>query len=392
MIHLLVVDDDKSVRTLLQKILERNCYNVSLAGCAGEALIILRQEEIDLIILDVMMPETDGYTLCRELKKTEGLQDIPVIFLTGESGSEALMKAYECGGVDFGEKPVNMGSLLLRLESHIAHVDSRKKIQAQNEELKKYQALLVQEEKTAAVARMVGGLSHELNNPLACVRSNFQSLEKYLKQICDEWPVQDDQATESQKHTKKAIESSWGVLRESAEELDQVKAITDRLMTLDLPEDEKILYCVNEAILNSCLLLSDVLSSIKVEYSLCSDSLKVLCHPAAINQCMYTIIENAIQAFIRESEEKVISISSFFADGKLVVSVQDNGCGMDDEMTSKIFDPFFTTKGVGGGAGLGLSSVLQKITQLDGSIEVNSQKNEGSEFIITLPAVEDSGW
>ena len=392
MIHLLVIDDDSSVRSLLQKILERNCYKVSLAESAAAAFTILKGTEIDLIILDVIMPETNGYTFCRQLKDDELLKDIPVIFLTAESGSEALLQAYECGGVDFIEKPIHRGALLLRLESHLAHVDSRKKIQAQHEELKRYQALLVQEEKTTAVARMVGGLSHELNNPLSCIRSNFQSLEKYLKKISEAVFI-DDEENESAAKVKKALENSREILRESEEELQQVKEITSRLVTLDLPEGEAILYCANEAVLNSCLLHSDRLKGIKVDYRLCSNEVKVLCHPAALSQCLYIIIENAIQAFSANDDDKKILINSFFADEKLIISISDNGCGMDDETQSKIFDPFFTTKEVGSGTGLGLSSVMQKVSQMKGSVKVCSQKNEGSEFIITLPAVEESsGW
>jgi len=101
MIHLLVVDDERAIRVLLVKILTKRGYQVSSASCGPEALRILEEEEIDLIVLDVVMKDIDGYSLCRQIKGIDDYQDIPVIFLTGEEGRSALINAYECGAVDF---------------------------------------------------------------------------------------------------------------------------------------------------------------------------------------------------------------------------------------------------------------------------------------------------
>ena len=389
MIHLLVVDDERSIRTLLTKVLVRKGYQVSAASCGPEAFDILAGEDIDLIILDVIMEDIDGYTLCRQIKDIETYHDIPVIFLTAQEGRSALMNAYECGAVDFVEKPVDAGSLLMRLKSHIAHVNSKKEIREQHEKLKTYQALLVQEEKTSAVMKMVGGLSHEMNNPLACIKSNFQSLNKYLSLL------QEDFESLKSKHPdedeflriKKTLARGFDVLEECGEEFEQLYGITSRLMNLDLPADEEQAYSINEALHTACVLQGEALSLIEVSEDLCDDEVKVVCHPASLSQCFCSILDNAILAVKGNVSIAKISLISELKNGEVIVKIADNGCGMDEATCGKVFDPFFTTRAVGEGAGLGLSSIYSIIQQLHGSVEVESQLQQGSIFTIKLCAV-----
>jgi CheY-like chemotaxis protein len=110
--RILVVDDDENILNLEKTILEQKGFSVTTAGGGGEALKVLAQEGFDLILLDVMMPEVDGFTVCRKIKDDPRLKDIPVIFLTAKGGGEALAEGFESGAVMYINKPFTANKLL----------------------------------------------------------------------------------------------------------------------------------------------------------------------------------------------------------------------------------------------------------------------------------------
>jgi len=110
----MIVDDTPRVRQAISYLLSKKDYEISTAGNAAEAVNLLGERPADLIILDVMMPETDGFQLCRQLKK-----DIPVIFLTAKTTPSDIAKGLATGAVDYITKPYNSEELLLRVELHL---------------------------------------------------------------------------------------------------------------------------------------------------------------------------------------------------------------------------------------------------------------------------------
>jgi CheY-like chemotaxis protein len=110
--RILVVDDDENILNLEKTILEQKGFSVTTAGGGGEALEVLAEEGFDLILLDVMMPEIDGFTVCRKIKDDPRLKDIPVIFLTAKGGGEALAEGFESGAVMYINKPFTANKLL----------------------------------------------------------------------------------------------------------------------------------------------------------------------------------------------------------------------------------------------------------------------------------------
>jgi DNA-binding response OmpR family regulator len=110
--RILVVDDDENILNLEKTILEQKGFSVTTAGGGAEALKVLAEEGFDLILLDVMMPEVDGFTVCRKIKEDARLKDIPVIFLTAKGGGEALAEGFESGAVMYINKPFTANKLL----------------------------------------------------------------------------------------------------------------------------------------------------------------------------------------------------------------------------------------------------------------------------------------
>jgi DNA-binding response OmpR family regulator len=110
--RILVVDDDENILNLEKTILEQKGFDVTTAAGGAQALGILADHAFDLILLDVMMPEVDGFTVCRKIKEDTRLKDIPVIFLTAKGGGEALAEGFESGAVMYINKPFTANKLL----------------------------------------------------------------------------------------------------------------------------------------------------------------------------------------------------------------------------------------------------------------------------------------
>jgi CheY-like chemotaxis protein len=110
--RILVVDDDENILSLERTILEQKGFDVTAAAGGAEALRILADQVFDLVLLDVMMPEIDGFTVCRKIKEDPRLKDIPVIFLTAKGGGEALAEGFESGAVMYINKPFTANKLL----------------------------------------------------------------------------------------------------------------------------------------------------------------------------------------------------------------------------------------------------------------------------------------
>ena len=109
---ILVVDDDENILNLERTILEQKGFDVTTATGGADALQLLADHPFDLVLLDVMMPELDGFTVCRKIKEDPRLKDIPVIFLTAKGGGEALAEGFESGAVMYINKPFTANKLI----------------------------------------------------------------------------------------------------------------------------------------------------------------------------------------------------------------------------------------------------------------------------------------
>ncbi len=115
----LAVDDKPQNLQFLGKLLSDNGYEVGMAQNGQQALNFVKKNEPELILLDVMMPEMDGYEVCQKLKGDFSTRHIPIIFLTAKTDPEDVVKGFDAGGVDYITKPFNSPELLVRVKTHI---------------------------------------------------------------------------------------------------------------------------------------------------------------------------------------------------------------------------------------------------------------------------------
>ncbi len=125
---ILAVDDNCGNLQILAEILEKSGYEVALAISGEEAINFVKNEKPDIILLDVMMPQTDGYMVARSIKDDTDNINIPIIFLSAKNESNDIVKGFECGGVDYVTKPFHKEELLARIKVHLELKRAREEI------------------------------------------------------------------------------------------------------------------------------------------------------------------------------------------------------------------------------------------------------------------------
>jgi PAS domain S-box-containing protein len=247
------------------------------------------------------------------------------------------------------------------------------------EERAKLQAQLQQAQKMESVGRLAGGVAHDFNNMLSVILGHA---DLALQQVDRAQPLHDDLM-----EIRNAAERSADLTRQLLA-FARKQTIAPKLMDL------------NETIAGTLKMLKRIIGeNIKLKWLPEVDLWPVSADPSQIDQIMANLCVNArdaisgvgnltIETRNRTLDENYCSARSYLAPGDYVMlTVRDDGCGMDKETQSHIFEPFFSTKGVGKGTGLGLSMVYGAVKQNNGFIEVSSEPNKGTTFRIYLPRV-----
>jgi two-component system, NtrC family, sensor kinase len=194
--NILVVDDTPANLRLLAGILNGKGYKVRPVPSGELALSAARGMPPDLILLDIMMPEMDGYEVCKQIKADPRTRDIPVIFISAIDDVLDKVKAFDIGGVDYITKPFQMEEVLARVETHLAMCNLQNKLRQKNEELtvalgqlQETQNQLVQSEKMAALGQLIAGIAHEINTPLGAIRSSIGNITNFLETNIETLPA-----------------------------------------------------------------------------------------------------------------------------------------------------------------------------------------------------------
>lgn len=342
--RVLVVEDQDDLRQLLKNLLEPE-YEVTTAPDGRAALDEITKAPPDLVVSDIMMPRLSGTELCRHMKSTPLLRAIPIILLTARVGSEVTMDAYAHGADDFVAKPFHPQVLLARVRAQLR--------------LRMLALQLVGREKAAVVGMMAAGVAHEVKNPLNAILNAGRALRGH-----DRSPELDDKLTR--------------VIVDAASRID---SIVDALDSHTRPADPrgKRPFDPRSGVESSLLLLEHRMSGITVTRNF-DEVPEVLAEVRAMNQAILNVLDNAVRS---RATRIWVSITST-ADA-VVISVADDGTGVDPAIEKQIFDPFFTTREPGVGTGLGLHLASQIVAQHDGELWHEPRPEGGAVFKIKLP-------
>ena len=407
--RILIVDDDPGNLTALSRVLQSH-YDVLGAPSGERALeIAARIPKPDLILLDVMMPGMDGYTVLARLRENPDTLDIPVIFVTGLDSTEEEEHGLELGAVDYIAKPYRPPTILARVHTQLELKHARDFLHDQNiyleaelvrrqKENQQVQIQLLQSDKLASIGQLAAGIAHEINNPVGFVTSNLGSLDSYMKAIFElldayealEGLCPSNETALSQirelKQKKKIdiIRSDIGpLISESREGLMRVAKIVTDLKSFSRAGSTDLEWSDLHKGLDSTL--NVVWNEIKYHCTLnkdYGDIPKVYCIPSQLNQVFLNLLVNAAQAISQKGE---ITIRTGQIGEEAFIAIADTGVGIPAETLSRLFEPFFTTKPVGKGTGLGLSIAYNIVQKHRGRIEVESTVGKGTTFTVWLP-------
>lgn len=384
--NILIVDDSADSRRLLEKLLKLDLgvSQVHAAASATEALEWLgiagakkhSPEDLDLILMDITMPEIDGVEACRRIKSRSEFQDIPVIMVSSNEGGHFLDDAFTAGAADYITKPLNRRELRARVSSALAlkrETDDRKRAYV---ELEKQ---FLQSQKLESVGRLAGGIAHDFNNMLTPIMGYAQL---GLSQV----PPEDSLHTNLQevmKAAEKAAKLARQLLGFSRRHLVEPKIVNLN----DLVED---IHNMLRRLIGDDVELVGVdspnLAAVKVD-------------PGQIEQVLMNLVVNSRDA-IPDGGSITIETQNYMhgksapldtpvmpAGPYVVLAVRDTGTGMSEEIKAHIFEPFFTTKEDGKGTGLGLATCRSIVEQNGGYMSVESEIGEGTTIRVYLSAV-----
>jgi len=365
----LVVDDSPEVIHLLVETLSED-YAVMVAISGERALRLANAlPPPDMILLDVMLPDMDGFDVCRKLRSNPATDSIPVIFITGGRDIADEVKGLELGAVDFMHKPFNPMLLKVRLRSHLVrsrqqqltllNMQLEQMVQEEVRKNREKDAYMLQQDKMASIGQLAAGVAHEINNPVSFIMSNMGSLKGYteaLIQYLDYMDVLLDRFCPGEikaeaLNLRKQLDIEYisrdagALVRESIEGAERVKQIV-----LDLKDFARIDESeFKESDINHCIrsTINIVKNELKYVADLdlqLADLPPVYCNSQQINQVMTNLLVNAAQSIDGHGK---IRVATAKLDESVLITVSDTGRGISGEIMNQIFEPFFTTKPVG---------------------------------------------
>jgi PAS domain S-box-containing protein len=278
-----------------------------------------------------------------------------------------------------------------KLSEHLRHhaEELEKQVEARTRDLRDSQAQLVQQEKMAALGKLVAGIAHEMNTPIGTIASNADTLSRSLTKLRDlvktEACPQDVREGRSLKQVQGVLEDIARINQLACERIITIVSSLRNFARLD--EAELQMADLHQGIESTLTLVRHELKNRIQVVKNYGDVPPIRCHPNQINQVFMNMLVNGSQAI---KGEGTITIRTFREGDIVSVQFSDTGVGIPPENLPRIFDPGFTTKGVGVGTGLGLSICFKIVQDHGGRIDVESEVGKGATFTIRLPIGEAS--
>lgn len=360
MTSILIVDDTSDNLLLLSELLSSRGYIVYAVKSGEQAIKKLESLIPDLILLDINMPEMDGFETCKRIKKMPFAATIPIIFITGYDNVDNIVTAFKVGAVDYITKPFRSEEVIARVETHLHLYRQKIQIQEQHDALQK-----LERERD----NLVNMLIHDLRSPLATISFNIDSFN-YLG-------------------PGESVDKS--LIAEILSEIDRLIEMISSILDVSRMEENKLPLSFSSVemcglVASETDKLSVIVQRSGIELLLPEKETTIECDKKIIGRVLRNLISNAIKF---TPEKGVVEITMDVEDSFVKVSVRDTGPGIPKEAREVVFEKFAQLKEGQKrqrySSGLGLTFCKMVIEAHGGEIGVNSELHKGSVFWFTLP-------
>jgi len=359
---ILVVDDEAKNRKIVKDLLEVNGYRVLEATNGKEALALVSEKNLDVILLDIMMPGIDGFEVCRRLKSNPETAHIPVIMITALTDRDDRIRGIKEGANDFISKPIDTKDVVLRVRNAVYSKHLYDEVKKAYDRLKELESLR---------DSLVHMIVHDMRQPITALSGYLQLLRMHDDSFKDETD-------------KEMVDEAYGIAKiliEMISSLLDVNKLEEGKMILNKAEYD--LFELAEEAVESV----GVLKGNRTIHVTPADK-RVTCRvdKNLISRVFSNLLGNAIKF---TSDTGIIKISIVEEGNFIRVTVKDNGPGIPKEYHEKIFDKFgqIETRKEGRkySTGLGLTFCRLAVEAHGGNIGVESEPGKGSSFWFTLP-------
>jgi len=404
-VNILVVDDQPAKLLSYEVILSELGEQLLKANSAQEAFQHLLRSEVAVALIDVSMPDLDGYELATMIRNHPRFQTIAIIFVSAIALTDLdRVKGYEHGAVDYVPVPVvpellrakvrvhcdlyrktrQLERLNLELEQRVqertaelaqANAELERRVEERTREREAALAQVHEMQKLESLGQLTGGVAHDFNNVLMAVLGNLELVEARLT---------DDRL-------RRMVQNARRAGQRGAKLTEQLLAYARRQRLTPEPTDLNRLVAAEPV----DMLRRALGGTVEVKTALAPDLWAALADPTQLDLIVLNLAINARDA-MPEGGTLLIETanmpkghghlpSGLPAGDYVMIAVTDNGTGMTDEVAAKAFEPFFSTKETGKGSGLGLSQVYGVTRQLGGAVQLKTKLGEGTRVEIFLP-------
>ncbi|MDD4005147.1 MAG: hybrid sensor histidine kinase/response regulator [Elusimicrobiaceae bacterium] len=391
MIKVLIVDDDANNRSLLSDILtfKHPEYGFFFASNGKEALDLLRAELPDLVLLDIVMPDIDGFEVLEQAKNDDRIKNIPVIITTAIDDTKTKVRGFRLKAADYVVKPFTPDEIIARVEVHLQTKLDQDRLKSMNESILRTQAAFIENSKMIAIGNLAAGVAHEFNNILFIMQG-------YVEMYAD----------------SKSPDDLARICKVFKDLVSRSKLIVEGLM--GYTKRTSGMQKINPATLlkESLALMNEQFSSHNIEVKPDFEEVgEIRCNADQISQVFLNVIINAVEA-MRDCPRRVLTVTLRPCgrtpqdlcrtnphllcqnNGKCItISFSDTGPGIAPDVRERLFNPFLTTKGIIGGGnetapgkGLGLFISYGIIKNHSGHIMINPGEGTGATVNIVLPS------
>lgn len=361
---ILIVDDVMSNVLLLKVLLTNEKFAIATASNGRQALEQVEKENLDLVLLDVMMPDMSGFEVAQHLKSNPQTAEIPIIFLTALNSTADIVKGFQVGANDFISKPFNKEELIIRVTHQISLVAAKRLILSKTEELQRT---------IAGRDKLYSVIAHDLRSPMG-------SIKMVLNMLILNLPAE-----------KIGIEM-YELLTMANQTTEDVFSLLDNLLKwtksqigkLNVVYQDVDLVEVTDGVIEIFSMVAS-LKKIRI-HEMKPEKMMVNADIDMLKTVVRNLLSNAIK-FSKENSEVLVKMEE--VDGMAVVSVQDYGCGISEEGQKKLLhtDTHFSTFGTNNeeGSGLGLLLCKDFVVKNGGKLWFTSKEGEGSIFSFSIP-------